>query len=120
RIESAEGQYVLESEYLCGCDGGHSAVREGLGLHLDGKTYEAHAILADVRIDDERDKLPWPRANPHVPNLSFAVRFKSGHWRIIFAAKGATDEGPPSAEFVQAKVDELIGKGPVEIVWSSS
>ncbi|HWA83642.1 MAG TPA: FAD-dependent monooxygenase, partial [Fimbriimonadaceae bacterium] len=46
RVQGPEGQYVLESPLLCGCDGAHSAVREGLGLHLEGKTYPAHAILA--------------------------------------------------------------------------
>lgn len=120
RVQVEEKQYVLESDFLCGCDGAHSVVREGLGLKLEGKTYDAHAILADVLIEDERDALPWPRANPHKRNLSFAVRFKPGYWRIIFAERGKAEEGLPSPGFVQAKVHELIGEGPAEIVWSST
>lgn len=120
RVQSEEGQYVIESGHLCGCDGAHSAVREGLGLHLEGKTYDAHAVLADVLIKDERDALPWPRGNFHVRNLSVVMRFGAGYWRIIFAERGGTDEGPPAADFVHAKVNELIAPGPAEIVWSSS
>jgi 2-polyprenyl-6-methoxyphenol hydroxylase-like FAD-dependent oxidoreductase len=120
RVQDGDKQYVLESEYLCGCDGAHSAVRQGLGFELEGKTYVAHAVLADVLIEDERDELPWPRANLHVRNLSAVIRFAPGYWRIIFAEGGGTDEGPPDPAFVQAKVNELIGPGFAEIVWSSS
>lgn len=119
RVQSKEGEYVLESGYLCGCDGAHSSVRGGLGLKLEGKTYDAHAILADVIINDQRDRMPWPRSNIHVHSLSAAVRMKANRWRIIFAQAGGADEGPPTAEFVQAKVEELIAPGPVEIAWSS-
>ena len=34
--------------YLCGCDGAHSAVRQGLGLNFPGGTYEQLFFVADV------------------------------------------------------------------------
>ena len=37
-----------EVAYLCGCDGAHSAVREGLGLGFPGGTYEQMFYVADV------------------------------------------------------------------------
>ncbi|MFI5385641.1 MAG: FAD-dependent oxidoreductase [Fimbriimonadales bacterium] len=119
RVQSGDSQYVLESEYLCGCDGAHSSVRGGLGLKLEGKTYNAHAILADVLIEDQRDRMPWPRSNIHVRSLSAAVRMKPGHWRLIFAQEGSSDEVPPADEFVRAKLEELIAPGPMKVLWSS-
>ncbi|HVT13983.1 MAG TPA: FAD-dependent monooxygenase [Fimbriimonadaceae bacterium] len=119
RVQGPEDQYVLESSLLCGCDGAHSTVREGLGLHLEGKTYPAHAILADVRIEDERDARPWPRIDLHAQGFAFAVRFASGYWRIVLAQKGEAVDEIPSPEFVHARVHDLIGEGPSEIVWSS-
>lgn len=119
RVQAADGQYVLESGFLCGCDGAHSAVREGLGLHLEGKTYPAHAILADALIQDERDAKPWPRVNLHSKGFAFTVRFKQGYWRIVVAAPGEAPEESPTPEYLHAKVHELLGEGPSEIVWSN-
>lgn len=119
RVQAADGQYVLESGFLCGCDGAHSSVREGLGLHLEGKTYPAHAILADVLIQDERDAAPWPRVNLYTRGFAFAVRFKQGYWRIVIAAPGEAPEENPPPEYIHAKVHELLGEGPSEIVWSN-
>ena len=39
---------AIESAYLCGCDGAHSTVREGLGLTFPGGTYEQLFYVTDV------------------------------------------------------------------------
>jgi 2-polyprenyl-6-methoxyphenol hydroxylase-like FAD-dependent oxidoreductase len=38
-----------DAAYLCGCDGAHSMVREGLGLKFPGGTYEQLFFVADVQ-----------------------------------------------------------------------
>jgi 2-polyprenyl-6-methoxyphenol hydroxylase-like FAD-dependent oxidoreductase len=45
-----EGDAVSECEatYIAGCDGGHSKVREGLGIGFPGGTYERYFYVADV------------------------------------------------------------------------
>lgn len=120
RVGGPEGDQLVETDLLCGCDGAHSVVREGLGLSLEGKTYDAHAILADVRIEDERDALPWPRGNLRQPGIRFAVRFRPNYWRLIVAAPGNTDEAPPDPGQIQRIVDELIAPGPAPVVWASA
>lgn len=49
-VRSEAGIYELEAEYLVGADGAHSTVRRSLGLPLDGKTYDATFIIADVKL----------------------------------------------------------------------
>ena len=51
-------------QYLIGCDGAHSNLRRALGWELQGKTYPSRVLLADIRLRDERDQLPWPRLAP--------------------------------------------------------
>ncbi len=114
------GNDVIEGRFLCGCDGAHGSVRAGLGLALDGKTYKAHAVLADVRVSDERDMLSWPRADFSQPGINAMIRFANGRWRIILARPGETDEAPPPPEFVQSVVDRMLAPGPIEIVWASA
>ncbi|HWA81969.1 MAG TPA: FAD-dependent monooxygenase, partial [Fimbriimonadaceae bacterium] len=79
----------------------------------------AHAILADVRIEDQRDALPWPRVDLHGSGFAFAVRFSPGNWRLVLAQKGEAEEKEPSPEFIHAQIHDLIGEGPSEILWSS-
>jgi 2-polyprenyl-6-methoxyphenol hydroxylase-like FAD-dependent oxidoreductase len=42
-----------EVAFLCGCDGAHSAVRQGLGLGFPGGTYEQRFFVADVLASGE-------------------------------------------------------------------
>jgi pentachlorophenol monooxygenase len=41
---------TLRCRFLVGCDGAHSAVRRGLGLHLEGATYPGAFALADAEL----------------------------------------------------------------------
>jgi 2-polyprenyl-6-methoxyphenol hydroxylase-like FAD-dependent oxidoreductase len=42
---------TIRSRYLVGCDGGHSRVREVLGLALVGDTHAEHFVFGDLEID---------------------------------------------------------------------
>jgi 2-polyprenyl-6-methoxyphenol hydroxylase-like FAD-dependent oxidoreductase len=42
---------TVEAEYLVGCDGSHSTVRQQLGLHLDGSDYPQVFTVSDVRVE---------------------------------------------------------------------
>ena len=44
---------TVEASYLAGCDGAHSAVRQGLGLHFDGGTYLHRFYVADVHLNGD-------------------------------------------------------------------
>ena len=41
---------TVETEWLIGCDGAHSAVRHGLGFEFEGSTLQSHWALADGHI----------------------------------------------------------------------
>lgn len=112
--------YTLDAPYLCACDGAHSRVRELLGLELEGKTYDDHAILADVLIPDERDQKPWPVVDLSAPGLHFMVRFADKRWRLVLALRGRRDASEPDNAQIQAEVTRLLGPGPVEVLWKSA
>ena len=48
---------VIQAEYICGCDGAHSQVRETLGVGFPGGTYDQVFYVADVKVagDFQRD-----------------------------------------------------------------
>jgi 2-polyprenyl-6-methoxyphenol hydroxylase-like FAD-dependent oxidoreductase len=119
-IRADSQSYTLDAPYLCACDGAHSRVRELLGLELEGKTYDDHAILADVLIPDERDQKPWPVVDLSAPGLHFMVRFADKRWRLVLALRGRRDASEPDNAQIQAEVARLLGPGPVEVLWKSS
>jgi 2-polyprenyl-6-methoxyphenol hydroxylase-like FAD-dependent oxidoreductase len=112
---------TLEASFVAGCDGAGSFVRRALGFSFDGHTYSTRPMLADVRIDDGRDRLPWPRTSNGRGGITTAIRLGSGLWRLIRIEPGDTakaDDHVPEDE-VGERVDETLGAGPFTVVWAS-
>src|SRR5262249_55939593 len=47
-LRSRDREASVESAWLCGCDGAHSAAREGAGISFAGGTYPQTFYVADV------------------------------------------------------------------------
>jgi 2-polyprenyl-6-methoxyphenol hydroxylase-like FAD-dependent oxidoreductase len=113
------GAYELECDYLAGCDGAHSTVRDRLGWELEGKTYPTRIALVDVRLTDDRDGLPWPRISPQPKGVLAGIRYRAEFWRIIATMDPGDDEPALPQEAIAEMVERLFGAGPFETVWSS-
>ncbi len=112
--------HTYRGQYLVGCDGAHSAVRRSLGWELQGKTYPSRVFLADIRIRDERDQLPWPRLAPSQGHVLAAARYEAEHWRIISTlAQNETEQAALQSSAIDRRVNQLFGTGPYEHLWSS-
>jgi 2-polyprenyl-6-methoxyphenol hydroxylase-like FAD-dependent oxidoreductase len=120
RLSGAAGDQTLEAAYVVGCDGAGSFIREALGLPFDGITYSVRPILADVRIRDGRDALPWPRVHNSRGGLTVGIRLRAGLWRLIRLERGTSEQGEevPEAE-VRDRMLEVLGEGAFELVWAS-
>ncbi|HEY7638009.1 MAG TPA: FAD-dependent monooxygenase, partial [Gemmatimonadales bacterium] len=111
--------YELRTEYLVGCDGAHSAVRGALGWSLEGKTYPTRLMLADVRLPDQRNELPWPRFASVSNGVLAAIRIEPELWRIIATlAPEAREEDVTREPEIAVQVQLLFGSGPFELVWA--
>ena len=72
-----------EFAYVCGCDGAHSTVRQGLGLDFPGGTYEQLFYVADVQPEGLAfDDAVNACLSPDSFILAFPVR-SSGMLRLI-------------------------------------
>jgi 2-polyprenyl-6-methoxyphenol hydroxylase-like FAD-dependent oxidoreductase len=119
--ESGAGPVEVRGRYLAGCDGAHSTVRERLGLPLEGKTYPTRLLLADVRMTDAREALPWPRVTTQDGGILAGLRIEPGLWRLIASVPSAvTDEQATTVSHVTPLVDAALGPGPFELVWAST
>ena len=55
-VETPDGSYRLEADWLVACDGAHSPVRHMLGLPFEGEVFHDQFLIADVRLLDELPK----------------------------------------------------------------
>jgi hypothetical protein len=119
-VREGTAERSLEAAFLVGCDGAGSFVRGALGLPFEGLTYALRPMLADVRLADARDALPWPRLRGTRGGLTAALRLRPGLWRLIrLQGPDAADSEEVAASEVEQRVRETLGEGPVEIVWAS-
>jgi 2-polyprenyl-6-methoxyphenol hydroxylase-like FAD-dependent oxidoreductase len=119
-VQNGEGESTIGADFVVGCDGAGSFVREALGLPFDGITYAVRPMLADVRVEDERDALPWPRTHNGRSGITVGIRLSPGLWRLIRLERGPPDQGDdvPRSE-VDDRLAEVLGEGPFEVVWAS-
>lgn len=118
-IRDADGERTISAQFVVGCDGAGSFVREALGQPFDGITYSMRPMLADVRIDDRRDSLPWPRLFNGRGGLTIGIRLEAGLWRLIrLESTRNKDDEVPERE-VGRRMAEVLGDGPFDIQWAN-
>jgi 3-(3-hydroxy-phenyl)propionate hydroxylase len=126
-IETPEGPYTLETEWLIAADGGRSGIRSGMNLPFEGASYEGLFVIADIRIDlplpTERLAYFDPDWNPG--NTILMHREPHGIWRVDYQlSAGDSPEEALKPESLRTRIDAqlaMIGFGgtPWELDWSS-
>ncbi len=107
-LRHADGaEETVETEWLIGCDGAHSAVRHALGLTFEGDTLQTDWILADAHIfgfttPDTELSLFW-----HADGVLAFFPISPGRYRMIADIGQSKGEHPanPTLDEVQAIVD---------------
>jgi 2-polyprenyl-6-methoxyphenol hydroxylase-like FAD-dependent oxidoreductase len=110
----------IKVQWLIGCDGMHSTVREQSGIAFAGGEYEAGFVLADVRMQ-------WPLSRQEVTlfyspkGFVVVAPLPNNRFRIVATAVEAPEV--PSLKFMQAALD---ARGPTtnpgriqDVAWSS-
>lgn len=125
-VDTPEGPYSLEADWLIAADGARSVVRQLEGLRLEGDSYSGNFVIADIRIDIDRptERLAFfdPDWNPG--NTILMHREPGGIWRLDYQLPA--DEAPEQAlapeslrKRIQAQLDMIGVNAPWELDWSS-
>lgn len=126
-VDTPEGEYRLEADWLVAADGGRSGIRSQLGLQMEGTSYEGLFVIADIQIDlplpTERRAYFDPVWNPG--NTILMHRQPQGIWRVDYQLPaGETPEQALRPESLRERIDaqlEMIGFGgtPWALDWCS-
>ena len=122
-VETPEGAYRLEADWLAACDGSRSPVRQMLGLESKGRIFQDHFLIADVRMEADFPTERWFWFDPPFhPNQSVLLhRQPDNVWRIDFQLGWNTDpEVEKRPENILPRVQALLGpEARFELEWAS-
>jgi 3-(3-hydroxy-phenyl)propionate hydroxylase len=110
-VDTPEGEYALESEWVVAADGGRSPLRTMLELKLEGASYEGFFVIADIRVDlplpTERLAFFDPDWNPG--NTVLMHREPHGIWRVDYQLPaGETPEQALKPESLKSRIDASL------------
>ncbi|TNJ41109.1 FAD-dependent oxidoreductase [Phaeobacter sp. B1627] len=83
-IDTPDGPYSLEADWLIACDGAGSAIRAMMGLDFIGRVFEDNFLIADVTMEADFPTERWFWFDPPFNTGQSALLHKQpdGVWRI--------------------------------------
>ncbi len=127
-VETPDGPYEIEAEYLIACDGARSALRDMMGLSFDGRVFEDNFLIADVKMKAEFPTERWFWFEPPFKNSGQSAllhKQPDDIWRIDFQLGWDIDrEKELDPARIRARVDAMLSSqaGHVpeyELEWTS-
>ena len=122
-VETPDGNYRVQCDYLVACDGSRSPVRELLGLKTSGQIFRDRFLIADIRM---RADLPierrfWFDPPFHRHGSALMHRQPDNVWRIDFQLGWDADPvAERQPERVIPRVRAMLGDdADFELVWCS-
>lgn len=126
KLDTPEGEYQIEAEWLAACDGGRSTVRKLQNLRFEGVSYESRFLIADFMID--LDEPPGRRCYfdpPWLPGHAALVhKAPLGVWRLDYRVPDdVSDEEALDpkriASHIQSQLDYIGVDLPWKIEWTT-
>ncbi|MCP8686567.1 FAD-dependent oxidoreductase [Marinobacterium sedimentorum] len=123
-IDTPEGPYQLEADYLVACDGANSGIRALCGLGSSGQVFQDRFLIADVLMDPKRfppERWFWFNPPFHNGQSTLLHRQPDNVWRIDFDLGWEADpEEEKKPENINARVRAFLGEDvEFELEWAS-
>jgi 3-(3-hydroxy-phenyl)propionate hydroxylase len=122
-VETPEGPYLLEADYVAACDGGRSSMRQFLGQESKGRQFKDRFLIADVKMKLDRPAERWFWFDPEFHrNQSVLLHMQPDNvWRIDFQLGWDADpEEERKPEKIIPRVKALLGENAqFDLEWAS-
>ncbi|MFS2138995.1 FAD-dependent oxidoreductase [Duganella sp. Dugasp56] len=122
-VETPEGEYKLQAEYIVAADGGKSAVRGLMGLESKGRVFRDRFLIADVKMTADFPTERWFWFDPpfHPGQSVLLHRQPDNVWRIDFQLGWDADPvAERQPERVLPRIRALLGMDAnFELEWVS-
>ncbi|MEP5761264.1 MAG: FAD-dependent oxidoreductase [Litoreibacter sp.] len=123
-VDTPDGPYQLEAEWLIACDGARSLTRDMLGLSFDGRVFEDNFLIADVKMTADFPTERWFWFEPPFKDSGASAllhKQPDDIWRIDFQLGWDIDRDKElKDENIRARVDAMLGEdAEYELEWTS-
>lgn len=122
-IETPDGSYQIEADWLVATDGANSSIREMMGLGFEGRVFEDNFLIADIKMkaDFPVQRRFWfnPPFNPNETALMH--KQPDDIWRLDFQLGWDIDRDEELQENkIRDRVRGMIGPGiDFDLEWTS-
>jgi 3-(3-hydroxy-phenyl)propionate hydroxylase len=122
-IETPDGRYALDADWVIAADGARSAVRDLLGLPFVGETFEDKFLIADVsmRADDlPTERRFWFDPPFHTGQSALIHRQAENSWRVDLQLGPEADvEAELKPERYLPRLAKMLGGRDFSVDWVS-
>ncbi len=122
-VETPDGAFDIEADWLLVADGARSPIRRHLGLDIEGRVFQDRFLIADVIMKADYPAERWFWFDPPFhPNQSVLLHKQSNNvWRIDFQLGWDADpEEEKKPEKVIPRLQAMLGdERPFELEWVS-
>jgi 3-(3-hydroxy-phenyl)propionate hydroxylase len=111
-VETADGTYTLDADWLVVADGARSPIRRALGLDIEGKVFQDRFLIADVvmKADFPAERWFWFDPPFHPGQSVLLHREADNVWRIDFQLGWDADpEAEKKPEKVIPRIRAMLG-----------
>jgi 3-(3-hydroxy-phenyl)propionate hydroxylase len=121
-VETPDGSYGIDCDYLIACDGARSPVRHMLGLESRGQVFRDRFLIADVKMAADFPTERWFWFDPPFHRNQSVLLHKQADdvWRIDFQLGWEADpEAEKKPERVVPRIEAMLGHRNFTLEWVS-
>jgi hypothetical protein len=121
-LETPDGSYQLEADWVIACDGARSPLRGMLGLEFEGELFEERFLIADIEMEADFPSERWFWFEPGFHNGQSALLHKQPDniYRIDLQLGWDTDpEVEKLPERIIPRIEKVVGHKNFTLDWTS-
>ncbi|MCZ8313585.1 FAD-dependent oxidoreductase [Phreatobacter sp.] len=121
-VETPDGPYRLEADWLVACDGSRSPTRSMLGLDFAGEVFDDRFLIADVKMtaDFPTERWFWFQPPFHGGQSALLHKQPDDVWRIdLQLGRDADAEVEKRPENVVPRIRRMLGHDAFSLEWVS-
>ena len=124
QVDTPDGAYSVEADWVIACDGARSALRQMMGLSFDGRVFEDNFLIADVKMTADFPTERWFWFEPPFKNSGQSAllhKQPDDIWRIDFQLGWDIDRAKElDPDRIRDRVDAMLGEGvEYDLEWTS-
>ncbi len=121
-IETPDGPYEIEADWLIACDGAKSPLRAMMDLEFKGEVFDDRFLIADVKMTADFPVERWFWFDPpfHAGQSALLQKQPDDIWRIdLQLGPEADPETEQKLENVVPRIEWMLGHSNFELKWVS-